>query len=80
MSDSRATAEGRGGVRPHDYQRAKNSLGQPSAYSKVQRFFRKLSDDQVQEFVAVLDKQLAATGNDPTALRQAMIRWVASQP
>lgn len=49
-------------------------------HGKVVRFFRKLTDDQVLQFVADLDKVLADSGMDGTALREAMMRFAAEQP
>ena len=49
-------------------------------HSKVVRFFRKLTDAQVLQFVADLDKTLADSGMDAAALRESMMRFAEKQP
>ena len=49
-------------------------------HSKVVRFFRKLTDPQVLQLVADLDKALAGAGMNATVLRETMMRFAAEQP
>lgn len=50
------------------------------AHQKTVRFFRKLSDADVLEFVAALDKTLAISGMAPGPLRHTMMRFAGGCP
>src|SRR6266550_2730945 len=49
-------------------------------HAKTVRFFRQLSDADVLELVAQLDKTLAVSGMEPGPLRQALMRFAAGAP
>lgn len=49
-------------------------------HGKVVCFFQKLTDSQILQFVADLDKALATAGMDATVLRETMIRFAKEQP